>query len=37
MVSRARAAAVGVLTGDVLGAAGLVTETVALVVASARW
>jgi len=28
---------IGGFTGDVLGAAGVVTETVALVVASARW
>ena len=28
---------IGGFTGDVLGAAGLVTETVALVVMSARW
>ena len=28
---------IGGFTGDVLGAAGMVTETVALVVASARW
>ena len=34
LVARRR---LGGFTGDILGAAGLVTETVALVVAAAKW